>query len=127
MKKIIFLFAFLLCHLSNIHAQGYFRDRMPPMPNINPLKVGGIVTMSVGAAVMGVGLLTYSLGSSSRGSNGSSSSSGNHDESNVIVGVGAGMVVVGGVLLIVGSTQGHKKRWSLVTPKKNEIGLSYSF
>jgi hypothetical protein len=129
MKKSFFFLAFIMLFISNTQGQGFFRDRMQQRPNINPLKVGGIVSMSMGGAAAFLGFFIYATGSSSQGSNGSNSSysENNHNTAIAVMGIGAGLIVVGGVLLIVGGTQSHNKKWGLITPKKNEVGLAYNF
>jgi hypothetical protein len=98
----------------NLSILPYYKDRGSPGKTILAI---GIITTAVGAPVLGVSLMLFLIvRKEDRG-----------DRFYAIAGTGAGLLVAGITLIIVGSTKIYHERFGLVLPKPNEIGIAYSF
>ena len=126
MKPILLLVALTWLFNSNARAQGLFnrfkqeRSRNPP----SAAKVVGCIAIPVGAIAALYGFLDLSLtgirrtGDPERGP----------DPLGVGLVVGGCTFIAGGITLLIVDAHHHKKnRWSVIVPKKNEIGLAYNF
>jgi len=83
----------------------------------------GVILMVSGAGLFGAGILIATTGPSPTGEEFFSSQ---QLAGFMIVSLGVSAVLVGTPLLIAGSIHDHRK-FSLIAPKKNEIGIAYNF
>lgn len=84
--------------------------------------IAGSVIAGSGMFCMGFGALLYLLNT------GDNLDRGLQNFSTGLVITGGAMVVAGSIIGIVGVTEKRStRRWGIVAPKRNEIGLAYSF
>ena len=109
--------------ISDVQAQGFFRERREYIRDHKPkpacaVKIIGIVSTCIGGCVAVYGFFSY-VATEGEGPN---------NNTLAVTEIGAAMAVTGIGLIIAGSIHDRNRhRWSLVAPKKNEMGLAYNF
>ncbi|MCD6010313.1 MAG: hypothetical protein K0Q79_175 [Flavipsychrobacter sp.] len=96
-----------------IHHQPTWQER-------RTLIVSGLAIGAVGLGTAAYGALDYSY-------NGNDANAAYRRTDLAIIGAGIGLFAIGGGLVYLGLSKGIDFRWSVVAPKKNEIGLAYNF
>lgn len=120
------LFAFAVCMFisTGLHAQKFELD-IKLQPKKDPLVTTGMLIGAVGIGAVQYGVIYYHFGSSRK--TGSDAVTDHNRTFLAIAGAGVGLFAIGGGLVYAGLTKNKKIRWSLVTPKGNEIGIAYNF
>lgn len=92
----------------------------PTWQERRPLIVSGLVTGALGLGTATYGALDYSY-------NGDNADAIYRRTDLAIIGAGIGLFAIGGGLVYLGLSKGIDFRWSVIVPRKNEIGIAYSF
>lgn len=121
MKRLLIIITLCMLIGSNSYAQvDVTIHHTPTWQERRPLIVSGLVIGAVGLGTAAYGALDYSY-------NGDNADATYRRTDLAIMGAGIGLFAIGGGLVYLGLSKGVDLRWSLIAPKKNEIGLAYNF
>jgi len=115
MKRFLIVFALCLLVIQGLDAQTLIINATP-----SRYVTTGIITGSVGCGAILFGGVAALY-------NSSNSTTDVRNTDLAIMGVGFGIFAIGGGLIFGGLYHDKYFKWSLVAPKKNQIGLAYNF
>ena len=121
MKKVLVTLAICMFITPYLHAQvDVTINHRPDWYERRKLIISGMVIGAVGCGAAMYGALDYAANSDNVNAS-------YRRTDLAVAGVGVGLFAIGGGLVYLGLSKGVTVRWSVITPRRNEIGFAYNF